>query len=115
MFQPPYLVLEKSSLDRYDCIFQLFCGLIAHCALLANLCQNIRIGIQMCAQLALEVHNILNLDIIEHIIGNGINDCNLIFYCNRRGAVLLEHLHDAFALRQTALGVLIEVGTELCE
>ena len=42
-----------------------------------------------------------------------IEDSDLLFNGNGAVAVLLQHLNDALALRQTRLGICVQIGAEL--
>ena len=53
------------------------------------------------------VHHEVPLLSLIHILDGRIQDGHLLFHRHRGRAVLLEHLHNAFALGQTGLGCLL--------
>ena len=71
------------------------------------------IVVQKLVQALLVLCHIRDLDVDKIIVDGGVQDGDLIFHRYGRGAVLLEHLHDALALCQTRLGVGVQIRAEL--
>ena len=69
----------------------------------------VEVGIQS----ALVGPDILDCDVLQISVGDGVEDAHLMRHIDGRVAILLENLHDAFALIEAVARVLIEVGAEL--
>ena len=70
---------------------------------------------QVLEQVALEIGDPVDGHLGQQVMDDGIDDADLKRNVDRAVAVLLQHLNDALALRQTRLGVGVEIGAELGE
>ena len=66
-------------------------------------------------QLLLKFRDTLHIDGVEVTMGNSINNADLLRHFLGRTVALLQNSHDAFAQCQTALGIGVQIGAELCE
>ena len=77
---------------------------------------DVRMGlVHMGAECMLKVGNLLDRDLPQEVIDHRINHDHLMLHRHGSIPVLLEHLHDPFALGKPLLGVLIQIGAELGE